>query len=89
MKREHLLDIIEKAVARAMTDLVQAHPEALRGYVAQSIEKRLVGVLGHEMLRAMGHQPDTKLRARGEHYKPSQTVRNMEREARRPAGVTP
>ena len=54
MKRENLLTIVEKAVGRAMRDLADAHPQALQGYVAQSIEKRLIGVLGSEMLRAVG-----------------------------------
>ena len=79
MKRKHLLAIVEKAVGRAMRDLVQAHPEALQGHMAGGIEKRLIGVLGSEMLRAMGHEPHTKLRASGEDYKPSQAVRDLAR----------
>ena len=65
MKRKDLLAIVEKAVGRAMQDLAYAHPQALQGYVAQSIEKRLIGALGSEMLRAVGHAPDTRLREPG------------------------
>jgi hypothetical protein len=78
MKRENLLAIVEKAVGRAMRDLAYAHPQALQGYVAQSIEKRLIGALGSKMLRAAGHPPDTRLRAPGEHYRPSQASRAMQ-----------
>ena len=85
MKREHLLANVEKAVGRAMRDLVRAHPQALQGYVARSIEKRLIGMLGSEMLRAMGHPPDTGLRAPGECYKPSQAAREMQRAGNRSA----
>ena len=85
MKREHLLAIVEKAVGRGMRDLVHAHPQALQGYVARSIEKRLIGMLGSEMLRAMGHPPDTGLRAPGECYKPSQAAREMQRVGNRSA----
>ncbi len=81
MKRENLLAIVEKAVGRAMRDLVYAHPQALQGYVARSIEKRLIGMLGSEMLRAMGHPSDTGLRAPGECYTPSQAAREMQRAA--------
>jgi hypothetical protein len=79
MKRKHLLAIVEKAVGRAMQDLASAHPQALQRYVAQSIEKRLIGALGSEMLQAVGHPPGTKLRALGERYKPSQAAREMQR----------
>jgi hypothetical protein len=79
MKREHLLVVVEKAVGRAMSDLVRAHPDALQGDLARSIEKRLIGRLGSEMLRAMGHQSTTKLRALGEGYTPSRAVRNLVR----------
>ena len=79
MKRKDLLAIVEKAVGRAMQDLAYAHPQALQGYVAQSIEKRLIGALGSEMLRAVEHPPDTRLRVPGERYKPSQAARDMQR----------
>jgi hypothetical protein len=88
MKRESLLALVEKAVGRAMRDLANAHPLALQGYVAQSIEKRLIGVLGSEMLRAAGHPPDTRLRAPGEHYSPSQAAREMQRAGDLPAKGT-
>lgn len=78
MKREHLLAVVEKAVGRAMKDMIQARPKALRGHVAQSIEKRLVGCVGAELLLAMGHPSKTKLRAPGEHYRPSQEVRRLQ-----------
>ena len=79
MKREHLLAVVEKAVGKTMRNLVVAHPDALPGHLAQSIEKRLIGMLGAELLLAMGHQPGTKLRAPGEGYRPSQAVRGMAR----------
>lgn len=62
MKREHLLAVVEKAVGRAMNNLIQAQPAALGGHVAQSLEKRLIGILGAELLAAMGHEHNTKLR---------------------------
>jgi hypothetical protein len=79
MKREDLLIVIESAVARAMHDVVQAHSAALHGYRAQSLEKRLIGALGSEMLRAMGHPTGTKLRAPGERYRPSRAACAMQR----------
>lgn len=79
MKREHLLAEVEKAVGRAMQNLMHAHPEALQGYMAQSLEKRLIGVRGAELLLAMGHQPPIKLRGLGEGYRPSQAARRMQR----------
>jgi hypothetical protein len=89
MKRLHLLIVVEKTVGRAMRDLVQAHLRNIQGHVARSIEKRLIGVLGSEMLRAMGHQPEMKLRASGEGYKPSHAVRQMRHAPARPAaGIT-
>jgi hypothetical protein len=88
LKRENLLATVEKAVARAKRDLANAHPQALQGFVAQSIEKRLIGVLGSEMLRAVGHPPDIRLRAPGEHYRPSQAAREMQRAGDRSAKGT-
>jgi hypothetical protein len=88
MKRKHLLAIIEKAVGRAMRDLAYAHPQALQGYLEQSIEKRLIGALGSEMLRAVGHPTDARLRAPGERYKPSQAAREMQRAGDRSARGT-
>lgn len=78
MKREHVLAVVERAVGRAMHNLVQSHPEALSGHLAQSLEKRLIGMLGAELLLAMGHQPSTKLRASGERYRPSPAVRRVQ-----------
>jgi hypothetical protein len=88
MKRENSLTIVEKAVGRAMRDLAYAQPQALQGYEAQSIEKRLVGVLGSEMLRAAGQPPETRLRAPGEHYRPSRASRAMQSAADRSAKGT-
>jgi hypothetical protein len=81
MKREHLLRAVEAAVGRAMAVLAKAHPDALQGHRAQSLEKRLIGMLSVEMLRVMGHQSDSKLRLPGERYKPSCTAREMQRRA--------
>ena len=66
MKREHLLAVVEQAVGRAIMSLTQAHPKALRGHIAQSLEKRLIGALGAGLLRAMGYPGETQLRAPGE-----------------------
>ncbi len=79
MTRKELLAVVEKAVGRAMNDLIDAHPTALRGYRAQSLEKRLIGTLGSEMLQAMGHPPETRLRVPGECYRPSEAARAMQR----------
>jgi hypothetical protein len=58
---------------------VEAHPDALRGHLAQSIEKHLIGMLGAELLLAMGHRPGARLRASSDGYKPSRDVRQMQR----------
>jgi hypothetical protein len=85
-KREEFLIGIAEQSSRGAWSRERAESEV--GYVAQSIEKRLIGVLGSEMLRAAGHPPDTRLRAPGAHYRPSQAAREMQRAGHLPAKGT-
>jgi len=74
-----LLAVVERAVGRAIQNLVQDHPEALQGHVAAARRSGLIGMLTAELLLAMGHQPPVKLRAPGERYSPSPAARRMQR----------
>jgi hypothetical protein len=55
MKPKTLRRTVEKATDRALRHLLEAHPEAIAPEWRKSAEKRLVGFLCDELMRAMGH----------------------------------